>query len=387
MTHPIVQHGGAERVIAEQLRAAVDAGDEVHLAAPEVDPAVLETYETPDAVETHAYGATGLGGVRALRRLFARLSPDVVFSHYQIGAAYAATLGRSPRPSTQAYVHGSLFWHPAHPGREYHRSSAAYRRFLDEVPGHAEFAEFPDRSLPARARAVAEEYLEVRGHRRADALFTNARHGVEELRGLYGVDAEVLRPGVHREWIESYDDVEPRALAGGDRAILSVCRLDPRKRLDLLVDAFARLCERRDDVALVLAGTGPAEEGLRRRVAERGVGGRVEFAGFVSEADLASYYKSADAFAYPGWASFGIAPLEAFAMRTPVAVSVDAFANEVIGDRPAARVLPPDADAWAAGLDELLDAGTGGSFDTGLLPTWEAFREGIVDGMHRPLDE
>jgi glycosyltransferase involved in cell wall biosynthesis len=65
--------------------------------------------------------------------------------------------------------------------------------------------------------------------------------------------------------------------------------LRPEKRVDLIVDAFARVRAERDDAHLVLVGAGPEEPALRQRVERHGLPGAVTFAGFRADAtDLAA---------------------------------------------------------------------------------------------------
>ena len=69
--------------------------------------------------------------------------------------------------------------------------------------------------------------------------------------------------------------------------------------LELLVDAFAKLCARRADVRLLLVGGGPREDALRARAAESGVADRIRFAGRVHHDDVPRYYSVIDLLVYP----------------------------------------------------------------------------------------
>ena len=69
--------------------------------------------------------------------------------------------------------------------------------------------------------------------------------------------------------------------------------------LDLLIDAVARLAERRDDTRLLLVGGGPQETALRARAGAKGVGDRVIFTGRVPHDDVQRYYELIDVLAYP----------------------------------------------------------------------------------------
>jgi glycosyltransferase involved in cell wall biosynthesis len=144
--------------------------------------------------------------------------------------------------------------------------------------------------------------------------------------------------------------------------------------VDLLIKTIAELRGDGYDVGLVVAGTGEEHDRLEQLVDRQDIKSEVVFAGYVPESELASYYKSADVFACPGWMSYGITPLEAYAMRTPVAVSSDAFVHEVLGQSSGVEVIPPLVDEWALNLPRLLSEDFK-ELNSSVVPTWDEFCE------------
>jgi phosphatidylinositol alpha-mannosyltransferase len=124
---------------------------------------------------------------------------------------------------------------------------------------------------------------------------------------------------------------------------------EPRKGLDVLVDAVARL----PSTHLLVAGPGDPSD---VRVPEA-LEGRVTFLGLVSEADKARFLKSVEVYCAPntGGESFGIVLIEAMAAGAPIVASdLDAF-RRVLDDGDAGELVPPeDPAALAAALDALL---------------------------------
>ena len=89
----------------------------------------------------------------------------------------------------------------------------------------------------------------------------------------------------------------PAAPAGGVEPwprpyVLSLGTLEPRKNLDVLLDAFERLIAAGPpDLDLVLAGrTGWSVASLERRLRSPRLAGRVHRLGYVDDADLPDYY-------------------------------------------------------------------------------------------------
>jgi glycosyltransferase involved in cell wall biosynthesis len=142
-----------------------------------------------------------------------------------------------------------------------------------------------------------------------------------------GVDLERFSPGTRDEALRT-----KYALPAGRPVILSVGRLSPEKRLDVLIAAAARLA-RADGTGpggngpvLVLAGTGPDEGRLRSLARHHGVADRVLFPGFIPDADLPGLYRLADVFAIASQAELqSLATMAAMASGLPV-VAVDAGA-------------------------------------------------------------
>lgn len=173
------------------------------------------------------------------------------------------------------------------------------------------------------------------------------RLGVEptRLRPLpRGVDAERFHPGRRRR-----DTFAKLGLPAGT-TFLYVGRLAPEKNLELLLDAFARLAERRQDVGLALVGDGPARAALEARAR-----GPVAFCGYLAGDALAEAFASADAFVFPSRTdTFGNAVLEAMASGLPAVVTAEGGpAEQIEPGRDGWVVDGASAEAWATTLERL----------------------------------
>lgn len=119
---------------------------------------------------------------------------------------------------------------------------------------------------------------------------------------------------------------------------LCLSTLEPRKNLQLLLKAYGNLLgKRREDVpSLVLAGRkGWLMDELLADI-ENKYPGKVVVTGFIEDADLPQIYRMADCFAFPSlYEGFGMPPLEALAVGTPVISSDAASMPEVLGDHAA----------------------------------------------------
>ncbi|MEO9166116.1 MAG: glycosyltransferase family 1 protein [Aquihabitans sp.] len=149
-----------------------------------------------------------------------------------------------------------------------------------------------------------------------------------------------------------------RHLAGGDRYVLALGTVEPRKDLPTLVAAFDILAADDPDLRLVIAGPdGWGAEALtsaRDRAVHRR---RITRLGWVGGDQRLALLRGASVLAYPSrYEGFGLVPLEALAVGTPVVATKVPAVTEVVADA-ALLVDVGDVDGLAAALAETLDGG------------------------------
>jgi len=108
------------------------------------------------------------------------------------------------------------------------------------------------------------------------------------------------------------------------QVILFLSRLHPKKRPDLLIEAFKQVVGHNPDLQLILAGSGDAEylEYLQQLVSGNDLSDCTTFTGFVTGYRKNLLLQGADIFALPSYSeNFGIAVAEAMAAGLPVIVT------------------------------------------------------------------
>jgi glycosyltransferase involved in cell wall biosynthesis len=144
-------------------------------------------------------------------------------------------------------------------------------------------------------------FWDRRAARRVDHFIAISKAIQRRIKEFYGRDSVVIYPPV---------DVKDRFMPsdGHDDYFLSLGRLIPYKRVDLIVEACTRL-----NLPLKVGGTGRDMERLKSIA-----GPSVEFLGFVPDEQLPELFARCRAFVFPGLEDFGITPVQAQATGRPV---------------------------------------------------------------------
>jgi phosphatidylinositol alpha-1,6-mannosyltransferase len=225
------------------------------------------------------------------------------------------------------------------------------------------------RSLLARVIEGADLLIAAGGYPQAEALRATGGRGLPpSVQIPPGVDTVRFVPLAP---IERASTRARLALPASGPLVLSVSRLVPRKGMDTLIEAAARLERggRYPQLTVVIAGSGRDRARLDRLI--RRTGAPVRLIGRVPSPDLPALYACADVFALccrSRWGGleqegFGIVFLEAAASGVPAVAGDSGGAAEAVVDGETGIVVadPNDVTAVAAAIDRLLsDPGLAG---------------------------
>ncbi len=332
-------------LITEQLLAPVPGGTGRYTA--ELGRALAASAAPGDTVT----GWTAWHRDRAAARIDAVRGPRrLPLPRRPLSLAWARGLG--PRPLGADLVHAPSPLFP--PGRR-----PLVVNIHDAVPWT-----HPETLTPHGARWHRE--MGRRAVRDADAvLVLTATAGAELLRVLPGLAADrvhVSGVGIAPQLLAEPDPEQTRAVARRlqlpERYLLSLATLEPRKGLDVLIAAVARLGPAAPPL-LVVGQPGWGDVDLEREAARAGLPpGAVRALGRLPDAQLGVVLRRASALVMPSRAEgFGLPVIEAMACSTPVICSDIPVLREVGAG--AAELFPVgDDQALAERIDGLLGDGT-----------------------------
>jgi glycosyltransferase involved in cell wall biosynthesis len=191
--------------------------------------------------------------------------------------------------------------------------------------------------------------------RAADAVAVNSQHTADEVVRLTGIAAEQIFvcPLGRPDWA-------PRDAEPANAPLLFLGRIEPRKNLGLLLDAYERLLAQRlarqaPTPRLVLAGgAGLGADAILQRARGPALAAHVDVLGYVDPDARRALYASAMICIMPSHTEgFGLPALEAMTVGVPVVAADQGGLPEVVGTA-GTLFRAGDADGLAAALDALI---------------------------------
>ncbi|MBN1497099.1 MAG: glycosyltransferase family 4 protein [Spirochaetes bacterium] len=210
-------------------------------------------------------------------------------------------------------------------------------------------------------RNVLRGLLVTRGMKRADLLLSVSDSTRNDMIGLLNLRSEIitLHNAADRAIFYRADRASTARVknkyAIRESYILSVCTLEPRKNLPVLLDAYAAI-KGRERFRLVLVGmSGWKNTELLDMIERHPAKDNIIVTGYVPAEDLAPLYSGAEVFAFPTlYEGFGMPVLEAMQCGCPVISSTSSSIPEVAGDA-CVLVEPLDVGALTRALERVLE--------------------------------
>ncbi|HBQ2304083.1 TPA: glycosyltransferase family 4 protein, partial [Klebsiella pneumoniae] len=134
-----------------------------------------------------------------------------------------------------------------------------------------------------------------------DHFIANSQFIARRIKKVYGRDADVIYPPVDVNRFELNFNKEDY--------FFTASRLVPYKRIDLIVEAFSEMPNRK----LVVIGDGPEMQKIKSKAKTN-----IEILGYQPDSVMQEYMRNAKAFVFAAEEDFGIIPVEAQACGTPV---------------------------------------------------------------------
>lgn len=136
-----------------------------------------------------------------------------------------------------------------------------------------------------------------------DYFIANSKHTADRIKKAYNRESVVIYPPVDVDFF--FKNSNPK-----EDYYVTAARFVPYKRLDLIIEAFNELKDRK----LIILGQGPLRKKLESSITSK----NIRIVGYISNHDLRNIVSRARAFVYMAHEDFGLLPVEAQACGTPI---------------------------------------------------------------------
>lgn len=182
-----------------------------------------------------------------------------------------------------------------------------------------------------------------------DGVVASSRFTAEQIWTVYGEEVVgIAYPGVDVEEFSRCN--EPK-----QRLLLTVSHLSGFKRIDFLLEVFARVIQRNPDLRFAIVGDGEKMDDLKRLVRKLGITEHVDFCGRLSREELVRMYSRACLYLHGSIREpFGMAPLEALAGGCPVVAHASGGPKEIVTQGTGRLLDTLRHEAWVEAINDLL---------------------------------
>jgi len=149
---------------------------------------------------------------------------------------------------------------------------------------------------------------------RVDAFVAISKYVAVRINKIYGRQADVIYPPVNTNYYSLEENKQDY--------YLTASRMVPYKRIDLIVQAFSQM----PDKKLVVIGDGPEMKKVKSFATKN-----IEILGHVSDQTMKDYMQKAKGFVFAALEDFGILPVEAQSAGTPVIAFGKGGSLETVG--------------------------------------------------------
>ena len=322
--------GGAERVLFEQSTRLSRRGHRVFVLTRRLHCHNLER-EIIQGAEEWRYpisesnpAAFLYSTCRAGKRLFEGLEQSIGFDCIQFHQPFSALgvlLSKRSRKKRKIYTCHSL----------------SFEEFLSR---NARPFSIKEKSLYF-LHVLARRFIEQQVLKFSDRILVLSRFTREKVMSAHGVPSSrltLLPGGVDLLRFHPKPDKwrlrEKLGVPVNKVIALTIRNLVPRMGLENLISAIGLIAEQTPELHLIIGGSGPLENDLKKRIQNLALDEKISLSGFIPETDLPDYYRTADMFVLPTreLEGFGLVTIEAMASGLPVLGTPVGGTQEILGD-------------------------------------------------------
>lgn len=296
--------------------------------------------------------------VKLLRQYLKQNTPQLVICSSSLDCMYMYLASFGLGIPYISYIHGSLFWLENEELKYALMHKNCFDRIRNSIQGHKEFV--PEKIEISFTKKMFNNIVAILDYiavKRARSIIVLTKQIAWEVEELYNKQSIIVR-GCLDNWLFNYKHIidvrEKYHIDKKTKIIMNIGRLDPRKRIDVLIKAFDRFVgtSKNKDIVLLIGGKGPDKERLETIYTTLKNKEKIKFLGFIPDNEYYDHLAGCDVFVFPSWTTSGIPPYEALALGKKVVWTTEA--EEPVLTHPLVFLADPTVEAFAQAIQKAL---------------------------------
>ena len=361
--HKLTVFGGAELVLFKQAKYLKDNNVKVCIISIEISH-LMKKKLNENNIDFYEINRNIIISIFLLRKFITKNNCNQIIVHENSHIhVYLATFFLKSKIQIIQHLYGSFVWLVGSKLNHSFFYRSKIKTILEQIPAHKEFQNqvYLKLNLVSRMKVEVQAILDFLSVRSFNKIVTCSPHIKKELKVLYNINAEVIPGGVDKQDLDLNEIIKFKNIyieeLGFDldtKIILTINRLDKRKRIDLLIEAFYELQKNDNKIVLVVIGTGEEKNNLLNLVKKLNIIKKVIFTGYVADVIYKKYLVASEIIAYPAWCAWGLVPLESLAYNKKTVVSNDAMVFQSVANLNNTEIFKPNQNSLIVALKKSL---------------------------------
>ena len=314
----LIEHGGAERLLLEELNWFERFGHQVDVVVFEYRVEATFNIDVSKRI-TIIQGYSHLKRIINLARYFKQNKDALVLCSSGHLDVYLASLLSNIAYSL--HIHHPAFMTMNETTKYSLFQRKVFKKNINNNFGARNFLEVLNNlSLLQHIKINLRAILDMLAIKKSSNVFVLSNYAKQEKYEMYGVDSHVIKGAISHSVLEN-KQLFSSSPDNEKYTIFTIARIENDKRIDVLIKALRIVLEQQNDIILMIGGMGSEVEKLKLLAKNIGVSDNIIWLGFVEENKLMSLYSSSDLFVSVDWADFIITSYEALSVGTKVLLS------------------------------------------------------------------
>lgn len=388
----LIESGGGEKFLFEIAKNLKRNGHEVQIVCDVLDEKNIYAgkYDTSEVINfnlnyksSKSYLKKALKKITGVPKLYSQIKlfdPDLIICQSEFDSIRVKLAILFKKIPMRVFIFGQMFQFKNDISKYSYIFSKKLKKIIDSQPDYISRLGKRPSLFKTPITFISNEFISLLKYwsiRKSDKVFVLSNQVKREVELLYGVPASLLRGAISKTDINHNEILNPKPIAKRP-VFISCCRLDEKKRVDVIIKAFIKS---KIEADLVIIGDGPEMNALKEIAYESSKYKAIKFLGRVSDEEKDLNLQLSDVFISMDNSDFVISGIEAIAIGKRAILSnhfdIDSFSDKITG----LKLINPSIQSLSEEFDNIYDLESPSELNIKALTeiTWEFVSNTILD--------